>query len=889
MASQWIDLRKETMIVINVPLVFFNLAANIFYTFCLISNRQKLKQPLMTLLGGLIWCTTAYFVFLAVMFWMLKDDKYLDIPVVLVIVAAYMHQSMTCSVWLNFYYFVLIVPSQRALFIWIKRNVKAVVYTVLFLGGMLILVYGGLKITAWMFYSTSAVWSNGTWTIPHNEELYNVNNFCFWLVTVHLLMCFCIMIFSSFFTVHYLYGHIRRMAQGGFSSPKTQSQIRVTITGISQGVLYFIFGFLCSFCWFTANVSLDFTLGPFFGFTVSSLYLSGTTVNLGVGEVDGRMVLASYVVFVSSLPINMTSSVWLNFFYCTQIVPAQRFVFVWIKKNIKPIIYCIWAAERICTLINAFAVLLDCGRDISFSFQNSNITMFHDIELLDVPPSELYFTVCSMFIFTNIGYFLICLCVMLISSSCTAVYLCRHLHRLISNGLPITCPRLRSHVRVTIFGILQGVLCMSCTIWVIYRIFNVHILSVPFLSTSNFTAINFYMTSSTCTLGAGQAVFRQRAADLFQRADANGDLHHSPKFQSNEVTDLMCQSSTHEEDTKADAATKLKMDFLACILLNCSLVILSCLAGAFYIFCIVCSSHQERLKQPLKLLLGTLICGTVAYQMSVPVLIISREQAKDEKRWWPEMVRVFMNFCMTAAMNSSVWLSFFYYTQIVPPQRALFIWIKKNIKQIIYGIWLVEGMINLFRDVVKALTISFDNLGCHNNFTIGYCHLTPGPIPKYVGSISVFFNIVHSARFIVCLCLMLISSASTAVYLCRHIHHMAGSARSFSCPRLKSQVRVTILGILQGLMFMAYVLWVLYIAGTRNQQSVISRYTFPWVTAMNFYMTGTMLNLGAGQAVFRQRVADLWDRVSQWCRAPERQESEEEEHAPEIHSSRPLD
>ncbi|XP_060908959.1 uncharacterized protein LOC132986521 [Labrus mixtus] len=90
---------------------------------------------------------------------------------------------MTCSVWLIFYYYIQIVPSQRACLIWIKRNIRSVIYVA--------------------------------------------------LLCVYMTICLCIMTVSSFSTVHYLQRHIRNMAQrsSGFSTEKIQSQMRVTITG----------------------------------------------------------------------------------------------------------------------------------------------------------------------------------------------------------------------------------------------------------------------------------------------------------------------------------------------------------------------------------------------------------------------------------------------------------------------------------------------------------------------------------------------------------------------------------------------------------------------------------------------------------------------------------
>ncbi|KAI9538241.1 hypothetical protein NQZ68_016250 [Dissostichus eleginoides] len=93
-------------------------------------------------------------------------------------------------------------------------------------------------------------------------------------------------------------------------------------------------------------------------------------------------------------------------------------------------------------------------------------------------------------------------------------YLCGHMRRMVANGQPVSHPRLRSQVRVTVTGILQGVLYLICSVWAICQFF-------PFVfidPTTHFTVINLYMSGTTVALGVGQAVFRRRAADIWLRA-----------------------------------------------------------------------------------------------------------------------------------------------------------------------------------------------------------------------------------------------------------------------------------------------------------------------------------------------------------------------------------
>ncbi|KAJ4933147.1 hypothetical protein JOQ06_029982, partial [Pogonophryne albipinna] len=94
------------------------------------------------------------------------------------------------------------------------------------------------------------------------------------------------------------------------------------------------------------------------------------------------------------------------------------------------------------------------------------------------------------------------------------VYLCGHMRRMVANGQPVSHPRLRSQVRVTVTGILQGVLYLICSVWTLYEF-----LPLAFIDpTTHFTVINLYMSGTTVALGVGQAVFRQRAADIWLRA-----------------------------------------------------------------------------------------------------------------------------------------------------------------------------------------------------------------------------------------------------------------------------------------------------------------------------------------------------------------------------------
>ncbi|CAL8320903.1 unnamed protein product [Merluccius merluccius] len=156
----------------------------------------------------------------------------------------------------------------------------------------------------------------------------------FFIINVYICLCLCVMMVSSFATAHYLNKHMKSLAASGGSlfNPRLGSQIRVTVTGIFQGVLSFIYGLFATahylnkhmkslaasggslfnprlgsqirvtvtgilqgvlYCLYGVWAIVDavvFNFSPYFLFgpsitqTVINLYFLGTTVNLWVRQ-----------------------------------------------------------------------------------------------------------------------------------------------------------------------------------------------------------------------------------------------------------------------------------------------------------------------------------------------------------------------------------------------------------------------------------------------------------------------------------------------------------------------------------------------------------------------------------------------------------------------------
>ncbi|XP_024863339.1 uncharacterized protein LOC112450760 [Kryptolebias marmoratus] len=307
------------------------------------------------------------------------------------------------------------------------------------------------------------------------------------------------------------------------------------------------------------------------------------------------------------------------------------------------------------------------------------------------------------------------------------------------------------------------------------------------------------------------------------------------------------------------------MDYLTWVLVNGLLGSVNFINNAFYIFCMVRPLHGEKIKQPLKLLLAFLICSTTTYQMSTFGAFFSEE--KNENGKVAQISLLISVCCLSISLSSSVWLNFFYYTQIVPAQRALFVWIKKNIKPIIFCSMIFESIFSLLEFTVVLFDTNLIGFGFNETFSkYQTCHnISVTAFMQDPKDIYFILSCIQKLHFYLSFLVMMMSSGATVVYLCRNMRRMVANGQSLSCPRFGSQVRVTITGIIHGLLFLSLAIWREYAFISTWQSIFISPYIR--ATVINFYMSASTFSLGAGQAVFRQRLADVWTTAAQWYKA----------------------
>ncbi|KAJ8415207.1 hypothetical protein AAFF_G00009050 [Aldrovandia affinis] len=110
----------------------------------------------------------------------------------------------------------------------------------------------------------------------------------------------------------------------------------------------------------------------------------------------------------------------------------------------------------------------------------------------------------------------------------------------------------------------------------------------------------------------------------------------------------------------------------------------------------------------------------------------------------------------------------------------------------------------------------------------------------------------------------MLSSCATVLYLWNHVRRMQVTPNSsFSSPRLQSQWRVTITGIIQAALYLFCCLSIIVNCSLSIVYHGTVRQGYIACTLISLFSFGTNINLGFGQTLFRQRAADLWNRAVQ--------------------------
>ncbi|XP_037394884.1 taste receptor type 2 member 42-like [Pygocentrus nattereri] len=295
----------------------------------------------------------------------------------------------------------------------------------------------------------------------------------------------------------------------------------------------------------------------------------------------------------------------------------------------------------------------------------------------------------------------------------------------------------------------------------------------------------------------------------------------------------------------------------------------SVLLNIFFIYCMVVPQQgAEQLKDPLKVLLGSLIgCNIIIHSCSFLIVLTDFVLYKIFPNWFTSYVlhnltlSVMMYTVMTI-ITSCYWRNVFYFCQIVPLQHSVFIWFKRNMRGLIRSALILSSIFCLFGMAVSAAyeIVIFNLYIAYNSSDDAMNALFNALQVKEIILVGFWIRV---GIFLLSLCVMLSSSCAVVLYLWRHMKNMEDSG--LISPSLQRRIKMTITGIT-----MQVLLHFLCSDGLIIFQ-IITQYSdvdVDWngnilCTIISLYSFGTTVNMMVGQSLFRQRAVHAWRKLLQ--------------------------
>ncbi|XP_050975057.1 taste receptor type 2 member 60 [Labeo rohita] len=290
-----------------------------------------------------------------------------------------------------------------------------------------------------------------------------------------------------------------------------------------------------------------------------------------------------------------------------------------------------------------------------------------------------------------------------------------------------------------------------------------------------------------------------------------------------------------------------------------------CLTATFFniifFFCLMRPAAGVTLRNPLRFLLIIVLFNSTFQQLAT---VLTIAMLLFDPPFWLQTLTIaliYQFFCANFSCNS--WISIFYYVSIVPQQHPIFIWIKRNINAIIY-IGFVLNQILLLISLSMGAVMYFFLEPVTNNFTSSELNQTS---PTESSEINLYlFHVANLTYLIYCTCplfTLLFSWGKTFVYLREHMKKMGQSSESFSQPQQKSQMRVTITGMVQAALFLPSSLWTVAVAFLYMTDlfELADPNGFVTMTFCSMSSLGNLLCFGFSQSVFRNGIASVINKL----------------------------
>lgn len=299
------------------------------------------------------------------------------------------------------------------------------------------------------------------------------------------------------------------------------------------------------------------------------------------------------------------------------------------------------------------------------------------------------------------------------------------------------------------------------------------------------------------------------------------------------------------------------MEFFICVGVNIACAVLGLMTNLFYVFCLIFPLGQTiNIRKPLSTLLVLMIFCTGLFQVSV-ILHFSLELFAAVAWNLKHAVNASMFYAVRVSIPTTLWLNIFYCTQIVPGRRVFSTWLKRNIRFVVYLFIVctkIYFLIYYILEFIVVYNVTSDTFEVNSTISSSTDFISVSRV-----QIDQFLDVLDAvtmAQVFLGLTTMLAVTGTTVCFLYRHIKKMTRSGTSHHSQVLQNQVRVTITGFVQGFLYSLFCIGMFLDLYCTYHKYKCDRDVI-W-TIFSIYSLATTLNLGVGQSLFRQRIAQLW-------------------------------
>ncbi|KAL7888852.1 hypothetical protein AOLI_G00038260 [Acnodon oligacanthus] len=269
---------------------------------------------------------------------------------------------------------------------------------------------------------------------------------------------------------------------------------------------------------------------------------------------------------------------------------------------------------------------------------------------------------------------------------------------------------------------------------------------------------------------------------------------------------------------------------------------------------------EMRVRQPLMTLLVLTVFSTSAFQLSLILHLSLQFMAVS---WnFKHAVEALMFYAVRVSIPTNLWLRIFYCSHIVPVKKAPLIWLKKNIKVTMYFL-LISTKIYFLVYLVLEFLMAYGIFSTQNSPEVNNTIVNGSVAPIWpTFQLSQFLDTLDTLTMLMALLslsVMLTVTGATGRYLYKHVKKMTKSGTPFQSQLLQNQVRVTITSLVQGFLYLLCSAGIFIDVYCAYQKVIFDR-DIIWML-FDLYSLATTLNLGVGQTLLRQRVAQLCQKA----------------------------